>query len=195
MKQCPKCNIEFNEIGKWGLKKFCSQSCANSREQTSEMREKKRLKLQKVGICKFCKQECGSMGALKQHETSCDFNPNKLPGPFFGKSHADNTKKKQGQNNIMGQRIPESLLDMSKRTVSKVLHRLNVGCSNCGWKESSCDIHHILPVSKGGTDTNTNLTILCPNCHRLAHTNKLDKFTSVADQIGELWREHYYAHK
>ena len=84
---------------------------------------------------------------------------------------------------------------MSKRTVAKVLKRLDAGCSNCGWNESSCDIHHIIPRSKGGNNTDENLTILCPNCHRLAHTNKLTKFKSVKEQFGEIWRKHYYSHE
>lgn len=42
-------------------------------------------------------------------------------------------------------------------------------CERCGWNLSSCDIHHIIPKSDGGTNNRSNLIVLCPNCHRLAH--------------------------
>jgi len=36
MINCPKCDTLFNETGKWGIKKFCSRSCANSRGPRSQ---------------------------------------------------------------------------------------------------------------------------------------------------------------
>jgi hypothetical protein len=41
-------------------------------------------------------------------------------------------------------------------------------CMRCGWNLAPCDAHHILPKSKGGTQTVENGILLCPNCHRLA---------------------------
>ncbi len=32
------------------------------------------------------------------------------------------------------------------------------------------DIHHIIPRNEGGSSANNNLIILCPNCHRKAHS-------------------------
>lgn len=89
----------------------------------------------------------------------------------------------------------ETLYDVSPRTRLKIIARLNLKCSNCGWNEASCDIHHIVPQSKGGTNDHTNLTNLCPNCHRLAHSNKLSKFVSIEEQIGDTWKSHYYPTK
>lgn len=31
------------------------------------------------------------------------------------------------------------------------------------------DVHHIIPLSRGGNDTVKNVKALCPNCHRKAH--------------------------
>jgi hypothetical protein len=58
------------------------------------------------------------------------------------------------------------------------------GCEICGWS-LPCDLphsrvtkskplpgldaHHIVPRSLGGTHDYTNLVLLCPNCHRIAH--------------------------
>jgi hypothetical protein len=41
MISCPKCNTPFNPNGKWGLKKFCSRSCANSKSFSDESKLKK----------------------------------------------------------------------------------------------------------------------------------------------------------
>jgi hypothetical protein len=45
-------------------------------------------------------------------------------------------------------------------------------CLHCGLEFPSLDKHHILPTSKGGKDNKSNITHLCPNCHRLAHINE-----------------------
>ena len=86
----------------------------------------------------------------------------------------------------------ESILQASTRTVSKILARLNIGCSRCGWNEAICDIHHIKPTSKGGSDEHYNLTYLCPNCHRLAHRGKVDSFITLVEQIGDSWKDFYF---
>lgn len=37
------------------------------------------------------------------------------------------------------------------------------------------DVHHIIPLKEGGKDEYENLIALCPNCHRMADRNKIDK--------------------
>ena len=60
------------------------------------------------------------------------------------------------------------------------------------------DIHHIIPKSKGGTNDMSNLTYICPNCHRIAHTdlNLLTKpLISLEQQLkecGKDWKDYYY---
>jgi len=39
-------------------------------------------------------------------------------------------------------------------------------CVVCGW-DGPCDIHRIVPGSKGGRYVRGNVEIICPNCHRL----------------------------
>jgi hypothetical protein len=38
--QCPKCKISFDNYSKWGSKKFCSRSCANSHTVSDTHRKK-----------------------------------------------------------------------------------------------------------------------------------------------------------
>jgi hypothetical protein len=89
---------------------------------------------------------------------------------------------------------PESILDLSLRTVCKIMKRLKVGCSYCGWNETVCDIHHINGRKCQDPDNHKNLTYLCPNCHRKCHKGliKKDDLTSLEDYIGDRWKEFYY---
>lgn len=79
--------------------------------------------------------------------------------------HCDICKRKVVHYN----RNIKSLNDCSKRTTTKILKRSNKGCEICGWNEAVCDLHHIIPKSKGGKDLNSNFIIVCPNCHRIIH--------------------------
>jgi hypothetical protein len=192
---CPKCKEEFDNTSKWGPKKFCSRKCANSRIQTKEINNARRKSLGSKNLpCKYCKKICKQAGSLAMHERSCKNNSNRISGTFAGKKHSTNTKIKIGVKNSQGLKIPKNILDISSRTISKILQRMNIGCSNCGWNKAVGDIHHILPKRKGGTNDHSNLTYLCPNCHRLAHSNKLSTLQPMTEQIGEAWRDYYYAH-
>lgn len=41
-------------------------------------------------------------------------------------------------------------------------------CKNCGrvFPLDIMEVHHIKPISKGGTDEPSNLILLCPSCNR-----------------------------
>ena len=41
-------------------------------------------------------------------------------------------------------------------------------CANCG-SEFNVQIHHIVPVSQGGGNKESNLVFLCRECHKKAH--------------------------
>ena len=104
--------------------------------------------------------------------------------------------RKGGKTSHKGlhQLAPPSILSLSPRTTSKVLKRLGIGCSNCGWDKASCDIHHMEGRENPLRDRHENLVHLCPNCHRLAHRGALEKteLVSLAAQVGEDWRKHYF---
>ena len=67
-------------------------------------------------------------------------------------------------------------------------------CAICGWQATpdlikvgnriqyahGNEIHHITPVAKGGEETDGNLILLCPNCHKRAHMGLIDATTLQA---------------
>ena len=48
-----------------------------------------------------------------------------------------------------------------------------LSCFICGWQEATCDVHHIMPRTKGATDEESNMTVVCPNHHRMIHQGKV----------------------
>lgn len=74
-------------------------------------------------------------------------------------------------------------------------------CAICGWsiptwqpgykrheRQGGCEVHHIIPVADGGSDDCSNLILLCPNCHKMAHCGllspeKLSKSSLTAEEI------------
>ena len=142
--------------------------------------------------CLFCSKSFDLKCAKSNHQRYCQDNPDKVAHHWLGRKHEIKTKRKQAKS-YRCKITPTSILDFSTRTTRKILKRLNKGCSNCGWDLGGCDIHHILPKKKGGSNDHFNLTILCPNCHRLAYEGKLTKFITVQEYIGDDWKKEYYS--
>lgn len=60
-----------------------------------------------------------------------------------------------------------------KKLPSNTLHALvarSAGCCECCSQRGLLHIHHILPLSRGGTNELENLRLLCSNCHSREHT-------------------------
>ncbi len=59
--------------------------------------------------------------------------------------------------------------------------RDDLTCRLCVTKLEStkAQVHHIVPVSFGGTDIKTNLVLLCSECHTLVHQNGWDLYADV----------------
>lgn len=56
----------------------------------------------------------------------------------------------------------------------QVYARDNYCCSNCGSPSSELHAHHIVPLSKQGTNNLTNLITLCVDCHKKLHPHMRD---------------------
>ena len=56
-------------------------------------------------------------------------------------------------------------------------------CQICGFSNCTMDAHHIKPVKDDGETTIDNLIFVCPNCHRLIHTGKIEVFNHATYAI------------
>jgi len=67
------------------------------------------------------------------------------------------------------ERYPDDWADRRKR----VLTRDNWQCTKCNNNKRKLHVHHIQPISKGGTHELTNLTTLCSECHGQVHNSEV----------------------
>lgn len=152
----------------------------------------------------FCSQSCSSKFNNARRDPPTDEQKNKIKESLikFYEEHPEKKTSreqgiKQGIESAKGrfrETVPTSILEVSKRTTSKILKRLGLGCSYCGWDKGTCDIHHINGRKIEDADHHSNLALICPNCHRLVHEGKLskDELISLDKYIPDNWVEYYY---
>lgn len=173
---CIECGAELSNPTQ---KKFCSNRCA----AIYNNRKRKERRYSTKGMTKMVQcVRCGCDITVSIHSSQkswiCpDCKKNNSP-------HSKDTSK------------IKSILEFSKRTAVKILKRMGAKCSICGWNESTCDIHHIIPKKNGGTDDMDNLIYICPNCHRVCHTTtkySIEYLKSLALSIlYKDWKDYYH---
>jgi predicted molibdopterin-dependent oxidoreductase YjgC len=143
--KCKNCDIEHD--GSFGSGCFCSKKCANTRKHSDISASK---------ISTTLKRHYGKNPKPKIIQ-KCD----KCGEEYEGWQRKERKKhcKKCRLKRVHYKLNPESILDVSKRTAAKILKRASIGCAICGWKEGSCDIHHIISKKRGGTNKHINLVI------------------------------------
>lgn len=158
IKICSWCYKEFlvenREVNRGGGK-FCSRTCSANYGNL--------YKHPITKICKFCE---------KQYET------NSKKSLYCSKlciTHAKRSRTIKAGSKY----INRSTL---QRRIIKKLGPSNFKCFICNWNEAMCDIHHIKPKSLGGSSNFSNLTVLCPNHHRLAERDILSTLPSVSER-------------
>lgn len=50
-----------------------------------------------------------------------------------------------------------------------VLKRDKFKCCNCQADDETLDVHHVVPIGRGGSNRLTNLKVVCRSCHELIH--------------------------
>jgi hypothetical protein len=167
IKVCKWCKKDF--IPSHSRVKFCGPLCVKEYRKSIPITDEQKAKTSKT---------------LKKYY---EINGVKTKGEKHSKTVGKSTKGTINEN-------PNSLYELSSRTISKIFKRLKLGCSKCGWNEASCDIHHIRGRKIPNANDHSNLTYICPNCHRLAHEKKLkeDDLISLDVYIGDKWKEVYY---
>lgn len=159
MSICESCGV--NHDGSFGSGRFCSRGCANRRNHSNETKDKISDSVKVHNMNRY------------NYEYSCPVcgrywhSKRKVKGdgrPTTCKNCKRNVKRRNDN--------AKSIKDLSKRTVSKIFRRAEYSCVLCGWDKSVCDIHHIIGIKNGGTDDMNNLIGICPNCHRVIHSEK-----------------------
>ena len=79
---------------------------------------------------------------------------------------------------------------VDKETRERILERDKYACAVCNIKDFSygvMQVHHIVPVSYGGSDDHGNLVTVCKPCHGLIHDTGWEEYvTSLAKNFKEM---------
>ena len=141
MKQCPKCNKEHQKTGL-----YCSRSCANSREWSKEVNERRSAKLVGRTVTNGNRQGPADLDKWRAN----------IKQAWLDKYNA----------------TPFDKLGMENRR-RRVFEEQNHCCNKCGISEwQGFKIPLELEHKDGNTTNNSreNLEGLCPNCHSITDT-------------------------
>ena len=70
------------------------------------------------------------------------------------------------------QKMREALTPAKRR---RIMEAVGNKCEIRGCKSKAYEVHHIKPVSEGGTNVGSNLVVLCANHHKDAHNGKITR--------------------
>ena len=157
---CKTCTNNF--IPNDTSQKYCSVDCANKNDDYKATTSKRVKTLWANNKDYRDKVSDGVSKAWREHRDSFS----------CGEKHS-NIVGKYTKGKFKGE--IESILDVSLRTTRKILKRLKIGCSICGWNVGLCDIHHIHGKKIIDCNNHDNISYICPNCHRLVHEKKINK--------------------
>ena len=148
MKNCPKCNKEHNNNGK-----FCSKSCANSRRWTEADKIKKSE---------------AAKNSLKVKES----NKRTANDPLKIEKYKKKVKERQYKKLV--EDLQKSFDDLTGgekriRIYNEQDYRCN-SCKNDKWKDQKIPLELEHKDGNNLNNTRDNLELLCPNCHALTDT-------------------------
>jgi hypothetical protein len=164
--KCEMCSIEHN--GTYASGRFCSYQCSR-RFSTASKRAEINSKISNT-----------LKGRIVERSNTPPERPCEECGTLIRKYVSEGKKLKCGSCVARSPYVRKDisklqLMDLSGRTISKIISRAKLKCSICGWDETIGDIHHIIHKKDGGTDHPSNLIYVCPNHHRVIHTlNRYD---------------------
>jgi len=163
--KCKNCEInDAVKYSKYSTGEFCCRECAraySTKEKRKEINEKvsetlknKNVKKIRNYICEKCNENFKTERYIKKgRHIHCD-------------------KCKRNVLHVKDLNDVDNILQCSSRTISKLMKRAKIKCPLCGWDKASLDLHHIINKKNGGSNDNSNLVPLCPNCHRMVHEGK-----------------------
>lgn len=136
---CLWCHSELKPY--WSTRLYCSKKCGNL--YRGGVVTNRPLK-----ICPVCKQE------FKPYHNDTVYCSTKC--------RLERYITKKGLNNTI----------IEWNTLREfIIERDNFTCSKCGYFSMSngLNVHHVKPLSEGGTNSINNLITLCSKCHSTAH--------------------------
>ena len=181
--QCERCGKEHD--GSYATGRFCGKSCACRTPHPAETKARIASRVRDWLVAhpqpnKPIRYTCAKCG--DEFERITKIKNGRL-------IHCDQCKQRSIKS------VVNSILELSPVTIHRMLKRANQSCYNCGWNVCVCDIHHIVPRGQHGTDAHSNLTVLCPNCHRMAHCGMIDLRGKSIDILFTNWRDYYGVRK
>lgn len=90
----------------------------------------------------------------------------KTCGTSCAKQHLDNPNRL----NCKGRKAGPSKRGGTRSFRVRLIKQRGMSCQLCGYdKHDILNIHHIVERKNGGTDDESNLMLICPNCHSEIH--------------------------
>jgi predicted HNH restriction endonuclease len=149
----------------------------------------------------FCSSSCSALFNNKNISVETRINRSKSL-KLFWKLHPEKKSRGTKHSESVGvytkgkfNKNPNNIYELSSSTRTKVLKRLKLKCSNCGWDKELCDLHHINGKQLADPNNHNNLSYLCPNCHRLAQRKIIEKHNLISfDKTleGINWKNYYF---
>ena len=117
----------------------------------------------------YCSKACYGLSCRKPY--SCPICGKEILSGNGGEtcSRTCANKKREGLKYKTGNLNNSALKIRSLKT--HIMEERGAKCERCNYSRfpSILNLHHILPRSKGGKDEQSNLELLCPNCHAEVH--------------------------
>jgi len=181
---CEHC--ESPHDGSYGSGRFCNSKCARAFSTSKKRREINRKVSKKLSGRSLTDEHKAKIGKARRGQALSE----------QGKRNISQGVKKAwraGKLTGLNHRIT-SVYEASHRTRLKIVRRLNLPCSRCGWSEAVCDLHHIRGRKLPDPHNHNNLSLLCPNCHRLADQGKIkpEDLITLDDYFPANWADFYY---
>ncbi len=155
---------------KRGYVKFCSKSCSSKYTNAGKILKHNTRNKISNSLLRFNEDTPKALYKYKCGKCNECFEDRKIRSGR--KITCEKCRKKRvvyDKNNI------NSIYEVSSRTMQKIIKKAKIKCALCDWDKTVLDIHHINGRKIEDANNHRNLICLCPNCHRLAHENKIEK--------------------
>jgi hypothetical protein len=149
---CRNCGREYRPRRHAGRRKFCSRACAN-RAHSRAVREN--AQAYRAGRSAVVRQGCGKTFHVARHRSASARYCSKACLFVHRFAPKSGERDRAGSNNLHAAR------DSARK-------HLGEKSLLCGF-DVFVETHHILARRDGGTNRIENLSLLCPNHHKMAH--------------------------